>query len=496
MVAKTYILSQSIYLMGSLPMREEIGERINETLLNFVKGNDRLIERRRQLLCKALGGYGMMDVNIMNVCIKASWVERWKRELPDIDYMAAIIWNQQDGFETWRVERRKIRGKGLRILEDIVIAWEKFKVCYYEWGNNINRAEIFSNRVLIEDGDSLEERVFSGERQNEVMNVIRGKTLGDICNAQGEILDKIIVERRLNIVLSWVEYFRLRTEINGLMGRFPWKNEGLCTEQGIEEFTAGRKRGCKRYRKIMEGKYSRKYEANSPMRIQSGHTLWGDYIEVMGRDLVEMNFGLWSCAALESGYKEFLFKYVHGKLYLNNQLANFADVTRACTFCKIQEERVMKNENVRYNSPEYTRRIENLNSETVLHIMWECRWVNNIIQNTIVGIIGVHRRVDKNRFMGGWVMENKRTQELVLIVMHYVKYIFYVCRNRRILPTLAHVQYELGELLFMLGKRMKWYDGIVNLVTNLRGIFVEYRHVDILVWMMSLKENMRYVKSL
>jgi hypothetical protein len=25
----------------------------------------------------------------------------------------------------------------------------------------------------------------------------------------------------------------------------------------------------------------------------------------MGRDLVEMNFGLWSCAALESSYKEF-----------------------------------------------------------------------------------------------------------------------------------------------------------------------------------------------
>jgi hypothetical protein len=166
--------------MGSLPMREEIGERINEILLNFVRGNDRLIERRRQLLCKTLGGYGMMDVNIMNVCIKASWVERWKRELPEIDYIAAIIWNQQDGYETWRVDSRKIRGIGLRIMEDIVIAWEKFKVCHYEWGNNINRAEIFSNRVLNEDGELMEERVFSGKRQNEVMNVVRGKTLGDI----------------------------------------------------------------------------------------------------------------------------------------------------------------------------------------------------------------------------------------------------------------------------------------------------------------------------
>jgi hypothetical protein len=220
----------------------------------------------------------------------------------------------------------------------------------------------------------------------------------------------------------------------------------------------------------MEGKYSKKYEVNPPMTIQSGLTLWGNYIELMGRDLVEMNFGLWSCATLESGYKEFLFKYVHGKLYLNSQLANFADVTRSCTFCKIQEERAMRTENVRYNSPEYTRRIENLNSETVSHMMWDCRWVNNIIS---FHFHFIHRRVDKNRFMGGWVMENKRTQEVILLIMHYVKYIFYACRNRRILPTLAHVRYELGELLLMMGKRMKWYNGISNLATHLRGVFVE-----------------------
>jgi hypothetical protein len=78
MVAKTYILSQCIYLMGSLPMSEILGNRINEVLLDFVKGGDRLIERRRQLLCPRLGGYGLMNANVMNLCMKASWIERWK----------------------------------------------------------------------------------------------------------------------------------------------------------------------------------------------------------------------------------------------------------------------------------------------------------------------------------------------------------------------------------------------------------------------------------
>jgi hypothetical protein len=75
MVAKTYIMSQCVYLMGSLPLRDEYGDRINEILLEFVKGRDRLIERRRQLLCPELGGYGLVDAKIMNVCMKASWVE-------------------------------------------------------------------------------------------------------------------------------------------------------------------------------------------------------------------------------------------------------------------------------------------------------------------------------------------------------------------------------------------------------------------------------------
>jgi hypothetical protein len=452
MVAKTYILSQCIYLMGSLPMSVEIGNRINEVLMNFVKGTDRLIERRRQGLCQALGGYGIMDVNTLNVCMKASWVERWKRELPERDYIAATVWNQQDGYEAWKVDCRNIRGKGLWIMEDIIIAWNKFRINFYEWGNNINVAEAFGNSALFEDGETMEEKVFMGGRQNMMRGALSGKKIRDVCNLEGSILDKVLVEQRLGVTLSWVEYFRMRTEINGLTQRFPRKTVGVCTEQNIEEFTTGKKRGCKRYRRIMEGRHSKQYALNTPMTIPSAITLWGDYVENMGRDLVEANFKLWSCAPLDSVYKNFLFKYVHGKLYLNSQLAHFADVTRACTFCKIQEEKAMRSENVVQNSLEYTRRIVNLNRETVSHLLWECRWVNTIIQRMLRELLGENRLVDKNKFMGGWGMESGKAQEVILIVIHYMKFVIYVCRNRRVIPTLTHMRYELGELLGMMSK--------------------------------------------
>jgi hypothetical protein len=62
MVVKTYLMSQAIYLMNVLPMDEEHGSQINEIMLNFVKGTDRLIERRRQFVCAELGGYGLVDI--------------------------------------------------------------------------------------------------------------------------------------------------------------------------------------------------------------------------------------------------------------------------------------------------------------------------------------------------------------------------------------------------------------------------------------------------
>ncbi len=163
---------------------------------------------------------------------------------------------------------------------------------------------------------------------------------------------------------------------------------------------------------------------------------------------------------------------MHGKLYLNNQLANFAEVGRACTFCVIQEEKKMRNENVRVNGPEHQRRIANLSNETVSHMLWECRWVNSTIQCTFNRLTGdINRDVDINTYMGGWTIENSKKQEVVLIVIHFIKYVLYVCRNRRIVPSVTHLCYEIDELLLVMRKRKKWISTLPDLGDTLKGIF-------------------------
>ncbi len=102
------------------------------------------------------------------------------------------------------------------------------------------------------------------------------------------------------------------------------------------------KKGCKRFRKVIIGRRSKHYADNYPRQIASGRTLWGIGIEEMNRVRIELNFGAWNIMCLEAGFKDFLFRLVHGKLYLNQIVANFADRRLQCTFCMIREKRQMR----------------------------------------------------------------------------------------------------------------------------------------------------------
>jgi hypothetical protein len=63
---------------------------------------------------------------------------------------------------------------------------------------------------------------------------------------------------------------------------------------------------------------------------------------------------------LDAGFKEFLFKLTQGRLYLNQALANFANVRPACTFCSISCVRRMKKEGVTEEVPEWNNRLKRM----------------------------------------------------------------------------------------------------------------------------------------
>ena len=77
MIAKTYMISQATYLMGALPVNDEILDRMNKVIIEFDNGREQKIAQERWYKTRKMGGYGITDMKIMNLCLKASWIRRW-----------------------------------------------------------------------------------------------------------------------------------------------------------------------------------------------------------------------------------------------------------------------------------------------------------------------------------------------------------------------------------------------------------------------------------
>jgi hypothetical protein len=99
------------------------------------------------------------------------------------------------------------------------------------------------------------------------------------------------------------------------------------------------RKGAKRFREVLVGRRSQEYKSSDPREIASGITLWGNSVAEMNRVKIELNFSAWNINCLEAGFKDFLFKLVHGKLYLNQIAAHFSDTRPQCTFCTIEEKK-------------------------------------------------------------------------------------------------------------------------------------------------------------
>jgi hypothetical protein len=243
MVAKTYILSQCIYLMGSLALRKQLGDVINDILVTYVSGRDRPIERRRQLLTSALGGYGLFDINDMCLCIKAMWVQRWTIARYNPDTLPAVILSGNAG-RIFVYNSRNLRRN--IIVKEILVNWKVFKEKYFRYCNGVLEARFFIEEVLSPENDTIGERVFEPNRRDALLDRLTGVCTKNIVTMNGLCVTKEVIENLLNSRISWVEYFRLRQEVRRVMAEYEvnWAMMDTCTK--LEVFVDKNSKGCRR----------------------------------------------------------------------------------------------------------------------------------------------------------------------------------------------------------------------------------------------------------
>jgi hypothetical protein len=349
-----------------------------------------------------VGGYGMIDMRVMNVCLKSLWISRLIYVHGKPDYVSVIMLDGNDlegrDVDYERIGNRLRQGGGGAILENILRSWREFKDEFYRVDGNMLKAKLFDNECVMIGGVKIEDFVF-GNRYMDLRDTIHERSVGDYIDEGNRIKSKIEIENMQNIRINWAEYFRLRQVIGGLMREIVHTGNGGIT---LNEFMGRGKNKCRKFRTVFDGRKGRIYRDNNPSRIASLRTLWGDRIEMKERKYIEWNLSIWTISVLESGFKDFCFKLLHGRLYFNLALSHFADIRPGCTFCGIQKKKTLENMGIAEGTPQYAREIEQIEGETIVHLLWECESTHKVVKLVINKIAGTHGiNVSKQKYLEG-----------------------------------------------------------------------------------------------
>ena len=401
-----------------------------------------------------VGGYGLIDANTMNMSIKASWIARWIREGEGQDYPSYYA----TGLDVRKIEQ--ISPDPINtplVILDIVKMWAGFMVEYYKHNCNILRAKIFENVSLKgETGEFINKQIFNANRWGGIRERWIDLEVRHLITEEWVCLTKEEIEDNTGTGLNYVEYFRLRTEIRNLEQKFRGEQN---RPMDIHNFVRGIKKGCNKIRTYLDGAKCKKYRETKTTELPSINTLLGQHIEEGDENLIRINLKLWTIGRLESGFKEFLFKYFQGKLYLNNILANIDGTHPSCTFCKLGLERDRAN----IAEAEYNIRLNNLPVETVDHIFIGCQFVRLIVRNICVNGLMTGDFEEKKYLMGNDWTNSMEGITIRCILLHYVKYTIYVMRKSRVLPTLQKIRFECRGLIQNLKKNRRWQPFLRNI---------------------------------
>jgi hypothetical protein len=293
--------------------------------------------------------------------------------------------------------------------------------------SNIMGAKIFGNVGLGERGGNLEEEIFERGRREQIWEHIKDKKLKILFSEGGQIKDKTGMEYELNIRLSMVEFFRLRTALNRLKG---WVDQPGGHIQNLRELLIGKKQGGGLLRKYI----TKKWDNRDIMGLGLIRNLGIEGTEYKEGNYLGKLIGMWTENAISAGLKEFIFRYINGRLYLNVVRARFDNtVNRACSLCLLND-------------------INTVERETMLHLFWECPELENIKQmlgNRIGGEGGIITR--EEFWIGKKLESNKKSTVWNFIAMTVKWYIFKKSRCHKQL-NVQEVTWELDQLKKLLEK--------------------------------------------
>ena len=409
-IAKTFLYSQINYLGCFMPMKHNELKKMSDEIENFVGGKLK-IAKNRYCENRENGGLGLFNLKTFLAAQSCTWLKRsftpnefWKQELHRFSY--GNIFN---------LRVKNFDKKMNPILCHIVSSYEMFMHKFTVYHENFLKSWILENPCFTFDVGRklyLKETFFSQDEWVTHSNALKSLTIEQFLLPNKTILSRGEFLENTGINLSELKYNKLKCLVRTAILNFSKTTIMHKKCDTIQNFCMRIKRGCKKFRKILEPEQTRYVTSNIFKLAELTDTV------INSEKSARLN-SLWGIHTLDNSLRTFLFKFHNNALGTNSRVSHFVqNHDRTCTFCNL------------LNVPEE-------NDETISHLFFECSVVEEFLMLFQTWLYNSNAPVHMNRndFFGGSNHENK-SKNIVLDILHgIVKKFIWDCKLRHTLPN-------------------------------------------------------------
>ena len=281
---------------------------------------------------------------------------------------------------------------------------------------NFLNSYLFENPCLTFDAARkpyLRENFFTLDEMTNHGHTIKTLIVRDFLDNGRVIVGKNTFVERKGFQISDLKYNKLVGMVRTACIKYTKLSANEKKTDTVQNFCMRIKKGCKRFRKIIDPQL--------PTIVAPNIIRYADVTEtfINSDQSCRLN-GLWGIHTLENSTKTFFFKFLNNLLGTNNRVSHFVDNhSRNCTFCDLLREPYE-------------------NTESIGHLFFDCRIVENIVAGFYTWIFSTaeQRFVNRREYFGGFELDCTSKNITLDVVGVLFKKFIWDCKTRFNIPSL------------------------------------------------------------
>jgi hypothetical protein len=386
---------------------------MSDLITNFVQGNLN-IAKKRLFLPTCMGGLGLFELDTFLAAQQCAWISRAQ----DLNDKWKILLYYFSLGNVNNIRTSQVNMETCPVLYGIVENYEKFLGGYSKHNENFWESHIFENDAHMVSlrqkirltGAFFDEDFFNNERQK----ILRLK-VKDFYVDKNTLVSFENFRVNFNLELTREQFNKLKDMCKMAKTKYSKSdpNKEKCLD--ISDFMNRKKRGSKRYRKMLIGDIESYIPHNMVKYSETTET-------VIDLETSKKLNTLWANTALGNNTRTFLFKLHNNTLGYNQAVSHFVrGHSPNCTFCDILGN-------------------QDINPESPLHLFFQCQAVENLTNEIFSWILDIDTVVSRQEFFTLFNRADHRKNDALNIFSKIVLKYYWDCKQRFCLPNLENAK--------------------------------------------------------